>query len=373
MDIFVYGTLMSAALRQAVAGGDALRVQAATLDGYEVLPVAGNVVPLIRASQGKQTTGMILMDVQGEQLARLDAYEGAFDYALIRVTVQTEDGPHDVSMYLPPDDIAVGQGAWSLAVWTQTHEAPAVLAATELFGYTPALTPLQIRTMWHMIEKRAWAKTRALAQSDATSLRHDACAGDVTVISQAPPVGTFFGLQSIQVRHKQCDGTQSAVLPREVFVGIDAVLVLPYDAKRDRVLLVEQIRMGPVVRHDPQPWVLEPIAGMVDARETPREAAICESLEEAGLASLDLQEIAAFYPSPGSSTDYFHSYLGLCDLSDDHAGFGGLDEEAEDLRLHVLSFDKTMALVQSGEINAGPLIMMLFYLAAQRSTLRAKA
>uniref|UniRef100_UPI00404821EC NUDIX domain-containing protein n=1 Tax=Yoonia sp. TaxID=2212373 RepID=UPI00404821EC len=371
MDIFIYGTLMSPDLRRAVAGGAQISTVAAELDGYEVLPAAGHVVPLIRAAPAGRTTGQIMLDIDAAQRARLDAYESAFGYRLIEVAVRTAAGLRDVAMYLPPQDSAVGAGDWSLEAWAQHHESPAVLAATELFAYQPALSRAEIRQRWHMFEKRAWAKTRAKAQNGQGVLRHTAGPDDVTLVSQAPPQGYFYSLQAIELTHHRFDGQRSKVLPREVFVGIDAVLVLPYDVSRDRVLLVEQLRVGPVVRDDPQPWILEPVAGMVDARETPRDAALRESREEARLSDLELVEIAAFYPSPGSSTDYFHSYLGLCDLPDDHAAFGGLEEEAEDLRLHILRFDQAMALVKSGEINAGPLIMMLFYLAAERSTLRA--
>lgn len=371
MQVFVYGTLQSAGLRAAVAGGASLDLTPARLDGYAVLPVAGNVVPLIRAQDGAVTEGAILSGISDAQLARLDAYEGAFGYALIDVKVQTDAGARTVKMYLPPDDIAVGEGDWSFADWTAGHEAPAVLAATELFAYGPPLTHADIRRRWHMVEKRAWAKHRARRQIGPARARHGASAGDVTVVRKAPPQGNFFGIQAVEVDYIQFDGQRSDVLPREVFVGIDAALVLPYDPIRDRVLLVEQIRMGPVVRQDPQPWCLEPIAGMVDARETPLQAAVRESAEEAGLTDMDLRHISSFYPSPGSSTDYFYAYLGLCDLPDDHASFGGLEVEAEDLRLHLVGFAEAMDFVRSGEITAGPAIMMLYWLATQRDALRA--
>lgn len=372
MDIFVYGTLMSEALRRAVAGHGEVGVIEAHLSGYQVCAVVGDVVPLIRAAAGAVTHGIVMTDIETAQLARLDAYEGAFGYTLSDVTVQTAQGAREVLMYFPTEGSAVAQGDWSLAAWAVRNEAPAVLAATELFAHEPPLSQAQIRQKWHMFEKRAWAKTRAAANTKPTTRRHHAGLSDVAVLSQAAPTGEFFSIQALELTHQQFDGARSAVLPREVFVGIDAALVLPYDAKRDRVLLVEQMRVAPVVRHDPQPWVLEPIAGMVDARETPLEAALRESVEEAGLHALELIEIASFYPSPGSSTDYFHAYLGLCDLPDDHASFGGLESEAEDLRLHLLGFDDAMALVRSGEINAGPLIMMLYYLATERGALRAK-
>jgi len=371
MQIFIYGTLQSSALCQAVAGGEPILQVPATLNGYAVLPVAKNVVPLIRAKEGAVTAGAILLDVTPEQLHRLDTYEGAFGYALINVTVQTEAGSVPVKMYLPPDDIAVGDGDWSLSHWVAEYEPMAVLAVTELFAHVPPLSRDQIARNWAMIEKRAWAKQSARRQGAPAVLRHHAGVGDIVVISKAPPQGDFFRIQQMTVQHQKFDGSLSDVLPREVFVGTDAVLVLPYDPKRDRILLVEQMRMGPVVRQDLNPWVLEPIAGMIDATESPEQSALRESVEEAGLSYLDLRHLSSFYPSPGSSTDYFHAYLGLCDLPDDHAKFGGLETEAEDLRLHILPFDRAMELVTTGEINAGPLVMMLCMLSIQRDALRS--
>ena len=82
-------------------------------------------------------------------------------------------------------------------------------------------------------------------------------------------------------------GGQSAPLLREVFVATDAALVLPYDPLRDRVLLVEQFRMGPYGRGDPRPFLLEPVAGRIDAGETPEEAARREGLRHKLLASTE--------------------------------------------------------------------------------------
>lgn len=370
MDIFVYGTLQSQRLCQAVAGGSSVTQISASLRDYAVMPVAQNVVPLIRAKGGNVTDGAVLTDVTADQLGRLDTYEGAFGYALINVIVQTAAGDMAVKMYLPPADIAVGHGVWSLDHWVANFEPMAVMAATELFAHDPPLTRTQIARNWHMIEKRAWAKQAAVGQVTPATVRYTPAQNDVTIVEQAPPRGDFFRIQQLMIQHRKFDGSRSATLPREVFVGIDAVLVLPYDPVRDVVLLVEQMRMGPVVRLDPNPWVLEPIAGMIDATETLTQSAVRESVEEAGLPDLDLRHLSSFYPSPGSSTDYFHAYLGVCDLPPDHAQFGGLDTEAEDLRLHILPFARAMDLVKSGEINAGPLVMMLCLLAIQRDSLR---
>jgi len=147
------------------------------------------------------------------------------------------------------------------------------------------------------------------------------------------------------------------------------VLVLPYDPVRDRVVLVEQVRMGALERGDPNPWMLEPVAGMIDAFEMPEQAALRETREEAGL-DVTLRHVSSFYPSPGNATDYFYCYIGLCDIPDVDRYTGGLETEQEDLRLHVLALDDALTHVQSGEIAAGPGIMLIYWLALHREALR---
>ena len=147
--------------------------------------------------------------------------------------------------------------------------------------------------------------------------------------------------------------------------------MLPYDPVRDRVLLVEQFRMGPYGRRDPRPWMLEPVAGRVDPGETPEQTAHRECMEEAGISLIGLEKIAGYYCTPGYSTEYFHNFVGLTDLPDDLPRLGGLDTEAEDIRLHLLSFDDAIALIGTGEADNGPLILSLMWLSQNRERLRA--
>ena len=68
------------------------------------------------------------------------------------------------------------------------------------------------------------------------------------------------------------------------------------------------------------------------------------------------------YASPGNATDFFYAFLAPCDLPDGFATSGGLEEEHEDLRLHVLPVEEAIRLLETGEANAVPLISMLLWL-----------
>lgn len=343
----------------------------ATLSDYAVFPVAGNVVPFIAPVAGGQAEGLVWQDLTPAQMARLDAYEGAFGYGFGPINVQTADGPRTAQAYLPPVDMAAGSGAWALADWEAGHLAPAILAAQELFSLSPMPDYATLRQMWPMIEARAWAKFRA--RGAPSTRRHAPVAGDFVVTAADAPAGRFFSFQTMQLHHRRFDGAQTPTLTREAFFGVDAAIVLPYDARRDRIVLVEQARIGPALRHDPNPWMLEPVAGIIDARETPEGAALRETAEEAGLTITTLEPAGSFYVSPGATTDYFYAFVGVCDIPHDAPYHGGLDTEHEDLRLHPMSFDAAMALADSGEIATGPALHLLYWLLRHRARLRAGA
>ncbi|KQI73258.1 hypothetical protein AN191_05110 [Loktanella sp. 5RATIMAR09] len=371
MDLFVYGTLRSEDLMAAVSGGAVRDPVTAELRGYGVFPVEGNVVPFIAPQEGATAQGLIYEGLDDQQMARLDLYEGAFGYRVVTVEVATAAGLRPVQCYLPPQEFAPGAGTWSLDAWEEDQRAPAVLAATELFSYDPLPSFAQARAMWPMIEARAWSRHRAKA-APATR-RYTSQPADFQITGARAPQGRFFRFESVDVMHRRFTGGSSDVLVREAFVGIDAAVVLPYDPARDKVLLVEQARLGPRLRHDPNPWMLEPVAGIVDARETPQAAALRECKEEAGLIVTKLEEAGAFYVSPGASTDYFYTYVGLCDLPQTEPYPGGLEDEAEDLRLHPVGFDDALALADSGEIATGPALFLLYWILRHKARLQGAA
>lgn len=197
-------------------------------------------------------------------------------------------------------------------------------------------------------------------------------AGEVIGHGLALPHAGFFALEDHALQFRRFDGQLSPRVRREVFVAGDAVTVLPYDPLRDRVLLVEQVRMGPYGRGDPLPWQLEAIAGRIDPGETPEDCARREAVEEAALVLGRLEKVAEYYPTPGAVTEYLYSYVAICDLPDDAAGVFGAAEEAEDIRGHLVPFKALMAAVAEGEVANAPLILTALWLQRERGRLRRR-
>lgn len=198
-------------------------------------------------------------------------------------------------------------------------------------------------------------------------------ADQVQDISRTLPYARYFDVEDITLRHPRFDGGMSPAIDRTVLRSADAVTVLPYDPLLDQVVLVEQFRPAAYVRGDSCPWVLEPVAGRCDGDEPVEEVARREMIEEAGLTLLSLKTVASYYPSPGCLSEYLYTFIGIVDLSQAETGVHGVAGEDEDIQTHILEFDAAMELVQTGEADNGPLLLSLFWLAANRAGLRADA
>ena len=182
----------------------------------------------------------------------------------------------------------------------------------------------------------------------------------------------FFSVEEHKLSYRKFNNTQSDVVTRSALISSDAVIVLPYDPVNDRVLLIEQFRTGPYVKGDNNPWVLEPIAGLVDEGETPETAGIREAQEEARLKIDTLELVARSYPSPGISTEFFHQYVGIVSLPESTNLVSGLESEAEDIRSHIFSYKEFAKMIVEGRINVGPAILLGLWLSKNRKNLRKK-
>lgn len=358
---FFYGTLRHRPMLDLLAGGTAQgEGREAVLPGYRVLRSQEGDMPILVEDGAATVRGTLWTGLHDDALERLDAYELPFGYTRRTVVALIDGKPVEAQAYYPPDSLQPTEEDWSFEGWLR-HSLPLPMRrAAEIAAQDPPLAGPDLQAQSPMIDHRAAASMRA--RGAPTTLRRKAGPADFDLRRKRSPSGSFFRFEGLEVDHLRFDGGRAEGLSREVLVGADAALVLPYDEARQRILLVEQFRTGPARRGDPQPWILEPVAGLADAGETPEQAARREGQEEAGLEFRDLVPMFAGYASPGNATDFFYAFLGLCDLPDDHAAFGGLASEQEDLRLHLLGFDEAMALIASGEANAMPLISMLLWL-----------
>ncbi|SFI35102.1 NUDIX domain-containing protein [Jannaschia pohangensis] len=366
---FLFGTLLWDALRADVAGGPVDCVPA-RLDGWQVERAAAGDWPVLVPGTG---AGGQLTDTLGsEAKARLDWYETAFGYVPEAVTVTGPDGPVAALVYREAEG---GGGAglpWDLATWQATHGARTRLAAAEVMRARGKVTPAQIAARRGVIQARAHAIASNRTYRRPITQGTDTGADAVRVSRVDYPYEGFHRVEEWHLDHPRFDGGRSGTIQRAISHVVDAATVLPYDPVRDRVLVVDQIRVGALAKGDPLPWMIEPVAGLIDAGETPEQSALRELEEEAGL-KIDAQAlvfVARYYPSPGGLAQVLHSFVALCDLPDDAVGLHGVADEDEDIRVRLMPLDDLVAMVATGEAANAPLIVSAQWLALHRATLR---
>lgn len=195
---------------------------------------------------------------------------------------------------------------------------------------------------------------------------------DVEIVRKERVFKQFFAIDHYDVSYRKFDGGKTRILAREVFNrDANAVVILPYDPVTDEVLLIEQFRPGAL--EDPvSPWLIEVIAGMIDEGETPVEAAIREMGEEAHL-KIDrdcLHFITSEYPSPGGTNEKVDVFIAKVDLGN-IVSHGGLEEEAEDLRVFKCPASEAFRQIEKGRICNAAALIALFYLQLHHQELKA--
>lgn len=180
-------------------------------------------------------------------------------------------------------------------------------------------------------------------------------ADDLQIINEETVYKGHFELKKITFRHKLFSGEISGNVVRELLMKGEAAALIAYDPKLDNVILIEQVRIG---AYDPtqkkSPWLLELVAGMVDkGNEAPEEVAIREAKEEAGLEVSEVQHALSVWDSPGGQLERLHLFLGLVDSTQVKSGaiHGLLEEENEDILVHVVSREQAYQWVEDGTID----------------------
>jgi len=190
------------------------------------------------------------------------------------------------------------------------------------------------------------------------------------LIKQKALFSGFFKVDQYQIRHELFAGGETEI-SRELFQRGDAVAVLLYDPAKDRVVMVEQFRVG-ALDDEQGPWLLEIVAGIVEEGESPNDVAKRECKEEAGLEVHAFETIHTFYSSPGGCSEKIFLLCGLVN-SDKAAGIHGLPEEGEDIKVSVLDYDEVTNLLRADRIGSAMPIIALQWLQLNRERLRIES
>ncbi|AYA42094.1 ADP-ribose diphosphatase [Xenorhabdus nematophila] len=191
---------------------------------------------------------------------------------------------------------------------------------------------------------------------------------DVEFISQKTLYRGFFKMTEYQFKHRLFRGGWSETVRREVFERGHAAVLLPYDPVRDEVVLIEQIRITAIESSD-TPWLLEVIAGMIEAGEEAEQVVRREAVEEAGIEVKRCQPALSYLSSPGGTTERMNIFVGEVDAST-ASGVHGLEGEHEDIRVLVVSREQAYQWVEEGVIDNAASVIAIQWLALHHEKLR---
>jgi len=192
----------------------------------------------------------------------------------------------------------------------------------------------------------------------------------VEVVEKTSLLEGFLRVERYRLRHSRHAGGLTALLEREVLERGHAAAVLPYDARRDQVVLIEQFRPGAYAA-GLEPWVIEAVAGIIEPGETPEAVVRREAVEEAGCRLEQIEEAGRVLLSPGGSSETLYLFCGRVDA----AGIGGIHgiaDEGEDIATLVCDAEAAHAKVRSGEIHAANAVLLLQWLMLNRERLRVQ-
>ncbi|WP_282096830.1 NUDIX domain-containing protein [Epibacterium ulvae] len=367
--IFICGPLCERPLLEQVLGRAVSNeeITSAVLPDYQLRCADGANAPILVSSEGEQTSGVLLNATDSDQ-ACLFYYLEATGHLRSTATVVCSEGvSHTVEIYARADTVSSQKEPWQASTWRETWFSLTLRAAEEVMAYHGQKPASEVAGSLIAIHLRAaaWVDQKSRPEDPAHPLSEH-----IRVHARKRPYMNFFALEEIDFQHRRYDGTWSETMNRASFLVGQAAAILPYDPIRDEVLLVEQFRAATYIAGETNPWMWEPVAGLIDPGETPEQAARREALEEAGIVIEHLDSAGRTYSSSGASGELVYLFVGTGRL-ENVAGGGGLASEGEDIRRQILSFDALMEGVDKQRYQDMPLVATALWLARHRDRIRA--
>ena len=193
---------------------------------------------------------------------------------------------------------------------------------------------------------------------------------DVDLIERRTAWQGHYRMDVYRLRYRRFDGSWSAPVVREVFERGRAAAVVPYDPRRDEVVLIRQFRPGAYAA-GMDPWLWEIVAGIIEPGETPESVVRREAREEAALEIADPIRICEYLVSPGGTSEVCTLFAAQVDASG-AGGLHGLASEHEDIAVEAMPFARAMGLLNGDRLNNAKTIIGLQWLALNRDELRRR-
>jgi ADP-ribose pyrophosphatase len=184
----------------------------------------------------------------------------------------------------------------------------------------------------------------------------------VSVLNRRRLLDDFFKVDEAAVSFERSDGSMSTAVRRLVFERGDSVAAIVWHRESRCLLFTEQFRFPTLGKGDG--WLIEVMAGMIDARDTPESSVRRELEEELGYSPDVIEHIATFFVSPGGSSERIWLYYTEVSESCHSSQGGGLIHEHEDIRIVRMSPEEARTALRDGKVaDAKTVIGLQWFLA----------
>jgi nudix-type nucleoside diphosphatase (YffH/AdpP family) len=153
---------------------------------------------------------------------------------------------------------------------------------------------------------------------------------------------------------------------RESYDRGNGAVILLHDPGREKVLMTRQFRWPAYTNGHPDGMLIEACAGVVDEGD-PETAIRREAREEIGIEVGAVTRLFTAYMSPGSVTELLYFYYATYDETQPRGQGGGVAAEGEEIELVELTVEEALSMLDSGAILDAKTIMLLQWLAIERS------
>ncbi|MFN1216128.1 GDP-mannose pyrophosphatase NudK [Chryseobacterium kwangjuense] len=183
---------------------------------------------------------------------------------------------------------------------------------------------------------------------------------DIQIIDTEILSDNWYTLKKVTYRLEKKDGTIETQ-SREAYDRGNGAVIMLYNKISGTVILTRQFRLPTFINGNSTGMLIEACAGLLD-HDNPEECIKRETEEETGYKISKVEKIFEAYMSPGSVTEILHFFIAEYAPDMKVNNGGGLEEEGENIEVLELSFDKTLDMVDQGEIKDAKTIMLLQYL-----------
>ncbi len=149
------------------------------------------------------------------------------------------------------------------------------------------------------------------------------------IIKRSNKYNGYYQLDELELK-SDLNGEQ---VLREQFLVPHSVGVLVHHLSKNKIILVEQFRIGPEKK------LLEIVAGKIEGKDmNPESTAKREVIEETGYQAISIELIHEFYTSPGPLNEMMSLYYAI--VEDKIEVGGGLATELEEITIHEWEIEK---------------------------------